>query len=132
MGLLIHKTSLFLASIDKFFCKNEGGGVLSLSQCRICSTLTEDSLFRCTHRFFTLFQCRTFSFDNKVEKMDTGVKYRERILTWMLYFFIIREVILEVRRHFSQCRGPPIPTEASYVNGRSFDALIHQQSLYNF
>jgi len=25
MGLLIHKTSLFLAFVDKFLCKNEGG-----------------------------------------------------------------------------------------------------------
>ncbi len=55
MGLLIHKTSFFLALFDKFLCKNKGGGVLSLSQHRIGSTLREYFLFRCTHLFFRLF-----------------------------------------------------------------------------
>jgi hypothetical protein len=88
MGLL----SLFLALIDKFLCKNEGG-VLSLSQCRICSILTEDSLFRCEHLFFE-YSVVDLSHSITESKKRTWV-YRERISTRLLYFFIIRELFLE-------------------------------------
>ena len=73
MGLLIHKTSLFLAFVDKFLCKNEGGGVF-------CPFLNVEFVRHwhrrpssVVHTNFLDFWCRTFSFDNRIEKKDMGI-----------------------------------------------------------
>ncbi len=83
-----------------------GEGVLFLSLCQICSTLTEDSLFRCTHRFVRLFWCRNFSLDNRVEKKGHGYIRKEVRLGCCIFSSsgsYSSKGHLKVRRHFLQC-----------------------------
>ncbi len=57
MGLLIHKTSLFLAFVDKFLCKNEGGGggFVPFSMLNLFDIDRGFLLPNCTYQFFRLF-----------------------------------------------------------------------------